>query len=292
MRFGFLILLAGLGLAAPAQAQAPRDVLLDVCNQTGFTVAAAAAYRTTPADSRTLRSWFLIAPGECLNGALNGVTGDDLDLHLMSGSWYWPAGNSGIDHCVPADATLTLATAPPCSSGRQSRAFMRLPVETTSHRGPGGRNFGRVSYRVRCEGLSGEDAALCPGAPADARGMASFVRELEVCNHGSLAARVAAGEARIDGTLAFRDWQEIAGGTCSVIYRGFPQEDRVLFAQTGDGDSDGHGLVCLPGAAGGLALATPRASRGEACPAARPQRAVYETVEFRAQAGRVTMFAR
>ena len=57
MRLGFLILLAGLGLSSPAQAQAPRDVLLEVCNQTGFTVAAAAAYRTTLAESRALRSW-------------------------------------------------------------------------------------------------------------------------------------------------------------------------------------------------------------------------------------------
>lgn len=291
MRFGFLILLAGLGLGAPAQAQAPRDVLLEVCNQTGFAVATAAAYRTTPADSHTLRTWFLIAPGECLNGALNGVVGDDLDLHVMSGSWSWPAGDAGIAYCVPADATVTLATAPPCSPGRQSRAFVRRPVELTSHRGPGGRNFGRVSYQIRCESLLGEDAALCPGAPTDARGMAAFVRELEVCNQASQPAQVAAGEMRVDGTLEFRAWQEITGGTCEVIYRGFPQGNQVLFAGRGDGESAGEGLVCMPDPGAAPALASPRASQGEACPVERPLRAVYEAVDFRAQTGRVTVFA-
>lgn len=294
MRFGFLIFLAGLGLGAPTQAQAPRDVLLEVCNQTGFAVATAAAYRTTPADSHTLRTWFLIAPGDCLNGALNGVVGNDLDLHVMSGSWSWPAAESGADYCVPADAAVTLASAPPCSPGRQARAFVRLPVEPTSRRGPGGQNFGRVGYRITCEGLSAEDADLCPGAPTDARGMAAFVRELEVCNQGNQPVQVAAGETRVDGSLAFRAWQEIAGSTCGLIYRGFPHGDHVLFARRGDGDSDGEGLVCMPdsdSASAAPVLATPRTSRREACPVERPLRAVYEVVEFRAQAGRMTVFA-
>jgi uncharacterized membrane protein len=290
MRFGFLIFLAGLCLSAPARAQAPRDVLLEVCNQTGFSVAAAAAYRTTPATSRTLRSWFLIAPGECLNGALNGVIGDDLDLHVMSGSWSWPAADTGQTYCVPAEATLTQAAAPPCSPGRQARNFVRLPVEATSHRGPGGRNFGRVGYRIRCEALSGGDAALCPGAPADARGMAVFVRELEVCNNGNGPARVAASEVRADGGPGFQAWQEIAAGACAVIYRGFPQGDRALLARIGDRTAT-EGLVCMSDAAGGPVFVSPRGSRSEACPAERPVAATYETVEFRAQTGRVTMFA-
>ncbi len=290
MRLGFLVLLAGLCLSDPAQAQAPRDVLLEVCNQTGFTVAAAAAYRTTPADSRTLRSWFLVASGECLNGALNGVAGDDLDLHVMSGSWSWPGRESGPVHCVPADATLTLATAPPCSPGRQPRAFVRLPVEPTSQRGPGGRNFGRVGYRIRCEDLAGADAVLCPGAPTDTRGMASFVRELEVCNHGSRPARVAAGEMRLDGGFEFLAWQEIAVGACGVTYRGFPQGNRVLFAQMGE-QTVADGLVCMSDTGSTPALATARTSPDEACPEERPLRAAFAPVEFRAQTGRVTVFA-
>ncbi|WP_339745964.1 hypothetical protein [uncultured Maricaulis sp.] len=289
MRFWILILIAGLSLAVPAQAQAqaPRDVLLEVCNQTGFAVAAAAAYRTTPSEARTLRTWFLIAPGQCLNGALNGVIGDDLDLHVMSGSWTWPANETRTDYCVPAAATLTLATAPPCSPEKQPRAFIRLPVETTNHRGPGGRNFGRVGYQVRCEGLSGGDAALCPGAPTDARGMAAFVHELEVCNNGSRPAQAAAGHTRTDGGLEFDAWNEIAGGTCEVIYRGFPQGNHVLYAQRGDRSSSST-LICTADTAEGLA--TPRASLREACPAERPQPATYETVEFGPQTGRVTMF--
>jgi len=284
-----LLALAG-GLAAPARAQAPRDVLLEVCNQTGFSVAAAAAYRTSPADSRTLRSWFLIGPGACLNGALNGVVGDDLDLHVMSGSWFWPAGETGTDYCVPADATLTLASTPPCSAGRQQRAFVRLPVELTSRRGPGGRNFGRVGYQIRCENLSGQDAALCPGAPTDARGMAAFTRELEVCNQGARPARVAAGETQTDGGLEFRAWQEIAGGSCAVIYRGFPRGDQLLFAQRTPTTTTG--LVCMAEIGGGAGLATPRESSRETCPAERPVEAAYETVQFGVRTGRLTVYAR
>tara|TARA_R110002072_G_scaffold9068_10_gene44569 strand:- start:582 stop:1457 length:876 start_codon:yes stop_codon:yes gene_type:complete len=289
MRSSILLLVLAFGLAAPARAQPPRDVLLEVCNQTGFAVAAAAAYRTSPADSRTLRSWFLIGPGACLNGALNGVVGDDLDLHVMSGSWFWPAGETGTDYCVPADATLTLASTPPCSAGRQERSFVRLPVESTSRRGPGGRNFGRVGYRIRCEALSGQDAALCPGAPTDARGMAAFTRELEVCNQSSRAAQVAVGETQADGGLEFHNWQEIAGGSCAVVYRGFPRRDQLLFAQRTQTVSTG--LICLADTGGGAGLATPRESSRETCPAARPVEAAYETVEFGVRTGRVTMYA-
>ena len=54
-------ILSGLvGLIAAGSAQAQRDVLLNVCNDAGFSVAVAVAYRTNPTEDRTLRSWFLV----------------------------------------------------------------------------------------------------------------------------------------------------------------------------------------------------------------------------------------
>ncbi|SDL61928.1 hypothetical protein [Maricaulis salignorans] len=290
MRSGFLGFLLMAGFAAPVQAQAPRDVLLEVCNQTGFAVAAAAAYRTTPAPSRTLRSWFMIAPGECLNGALNGVVGEDLDLHVMSGSWVWPARETAQTYCVPADATLTLASVPPCSANRRARDFTRLPVEATSRRGPGGRNFGRVVHRIHCEDLGAADAGLCPGAPVDPRGMAAFVRELEVCNNGRGPVPVSAGQVTTSGGLEFQPWQALAAGECRVIYRGFPRDGQVLLAP-GPDSLAGGGLVCMTDNADGPVFAAPRAGRSEACPQERPLPGSYETVVFGAQTGRMTMFA-
>ena len=67
--------------AAHAVAQAPRDVLLDVCNDTGVAIAVAAAYGTDPTSARVLRSWFLVQPSACLEGALNNVVGDAIDMH-------------------------------------------------------------------------------------------------------------------------------------------------------------------------------------------------------------------
>ncbi|WP_417497132.1 hypothetical protein [Maricaulis sp.] len=290
MRAGFFALFLAFGICAPVQAQAPRDVLLEVCNQTGFAVAAAAAYRTTPAQSRTLRSWFMIAPGECLNGALNGVVGDDLDLHVMSGSWTWPARETAQTYCVPADATLTQASAPPCSAGRQARPFTRLPIEATSHRGPGGRNFGRVGHRIRCEDLGAADAGLCSGAPTDRRGMAEFVRELEVCNPGHGPVPASVGELMADGTMEFRAWQVLGAGECRVIYRDFPRDRQVLLAP-GPDHLTGGGLLCMTDNAEGPVFATPRVGRDEACPAERPLRGSYETVVFGEQTGRMTMYA-
>ncbi|WP_417481098.1 hypothetical protein [Maricaulis sp.] len=289
MRAGLFALLLAFGVCAPVQAQAPRDVLLEVCNQTGFAVAAAAAYRTTPAQSRTLRSWFMIAPGECLNGALNGVVGDDLDLHVMSGSWVWPSRETAQTYCVPADATMTPASAPPCAAGRQARAFTRLPIEATSHRGPGGRNFGRVSHRVRCADLGAADAGLCPGAPTDRRGMAEFVRELEVCNLVSGAVPTTVGEMKPDGSMEFLGWQALAAGECRVIYRGFPRDRQILLVSASD-HVQNDGLVCMTENTQGLILAIPRADHNVTCPNERPLRGSYETVVFGEQTGRLTMY--
>lgn len=233
-------------MPAAANAQTPRDVLLDVCNESPVTVATAAAYRTSPADSRTLRTWFLVQPGTCLEGALNNVVGDDVDLHVMSGEFFWPAGEGDVAHCVPAGSTTSLVSSPPCAGANTDRAFRRVPIETTGLRGPGGRNYGRVNWRVRCGDLDLIDAGLCSGAPRNAQGLAQPVRTLEVCNIGRRTASVAVTGAPEGPNVTVLARAELGRDECRNVYRGYPFANTLLVADVGRTFRDQDGEVCLP----------------------------------------------
>lgn len=245
MRVSGLVLFLCLVAPVAAQAQAPRDVLLNVCNDTSITVAAASAYRTSPADSRTLRSWFLIQPGACLEGALNNIVGDDVDLHVMSGEFFWPAGAGDASYCVPAGSTTSMASSPPCTGANTPRAFHRATVETTSLRGSGGRYLGRANWRIRCEDLDLVDAGLCVGAPRDAQGLAQPVRTLEVCNIGRRAAKVAVTGAPDGANVSVLARAELARDECREVYRGYPFANTLLVADFNRTFSDQDGQVCL-----------------------------------------------
>ncbi|WP_291845109.1 DUF1036 domain-containing protein [Maricaulis sp.] len=241
-RVPFIAVVAALAiLVAAAPVHAQRDILLNVCNETGFSVAVAAAYRTNPTEDRTLRSWFLVEPGDCLEGAVNNVVGPSLDMHVMSGEWRWPARSGDAVYCAPADSTFALATTEPCSAGREPRNFVRLPIGASRYRG-----LGQVDYRVRCESLSGQDAALCVGAPRDERGLAQIVRTLEVCNAGSGVADTLAFVSRADGRFDIAGRQTIAGGECVDLYRGFPTGNLVMVGAVGRANDDGSVVFCLP----------------------------------------------
>ncbi|MBO6795608.1 DUF1036 domain-containing protein [Maricaulis sp.] len=223
-----LVLLAALVLLPAARAQAPRDVLLDVCNDTGFAVATAAAYRTSPTPDQTLRSWFLVEPGECLQGALNSVVGETLDLHVMSGSFHWPAGEGDKQICVPAGSGMQFASAPPCSLSQETRSFRTHPITSSGRRGAGNRMMGQISARISCHDLESQDARLCLQAPRDERGLAQLTRTLEVCNSYSSDLRVAAFEPQPDGSLHTGENAFLAQTNCLDLYRGFPSQQRVL----------------------------------------------------------------
>lgn len=228
----FLCLLALLCTSAAAHAQAPRDVLLNICNDTRFTVASAAAYRTSPQSGQTLRAWFLVQPGECLNGALNGVAGETLDLHVMSGSFRWPAADGDSAFCVPAAGGLQFASFPPCGGGQEARDFRTQRIERSNRRGSGGRYLGRVSWRISCSDLNAQDAALCLQAPRDERGLAQLARTLEVCNTGGRSVEVLALIPRPDNTYETGEPHALPAGTCAPIYRGFPPDNQVFAAAT------------------------------------------------------------
>lgn len=248
MRVTSLVLVLVFAVVAPAavHAQTPGDVLLNVCNDTSVTVATAAAYRTSPSENRTLRTWFLVQPGACLEGALNNVVGDDVDLHVMSGEFFWPAGEGDVAHCVPAGSTTSLTSSPPCAGSNTERAFRRTPVDTTGLRGRGGRNFGRVNWRVRCTDLNDVDAGLCTGAPRDAQGLAQPVRTLEVCNIGRRTASVAVTGAPEGANVTVLARAEIARDECRDVYRGYPFANTLLVADLGRTFRDQDGEVCLP----------------------------------------------
>lgn len=289
MRFTALFMLAGLaGLAvAPAQAQAQRHVLLEVCNETGFRVATAAVYASGPAPSRTLRTWFLIDPGTCLDGALDGVTGDTVQVHVMSGEWRWPARGADAVWCVPASGETMAARAEPCRDGQQARGFRRLPVEATSRRGPGGIYMGRVGWRIRCDDLVAEDAHLCLEAPVDARGLAQPVRTLEVCNLIARDIDLALFEVRPDGNFALLDRPSLAGGACADLYRGFPATGEIMVGEIGVFHERQEGRLCVPLPQGEMpADPSPDCAPNEADTGIRIHRFGERTSRFTAYVGR------
>ena len=246
MRIVFSGLVGGLLCLAVGPALAQRTVMVDVCNDTGFRVAVAAAYRTSASPDRTLRTWFLVDPGACLDGGLNGVMGEEVDLHVMSGEWTWPRGPGDRTWCVPASSSMSLAEGEPCSAGRRARHFRSTPIEITGQPGPGGRNVGRVSWRIRCEGLAVDDAVLCPGAPVDDRGLARPVRTLEVCNLSSWEVEVGILEARSDGNFELDGLHVLDGNACADVYRGFPETEALMIAEVGVFLDSHEGSFCLP----------------------------------------------
>lgn len=246
MRPVFLSIVAALFCLSAGPALAQRTVLVNICNETGFRVAAATAYRTGPSPDHTLRGWFLVDPGTCLDGGLNGVAGESVDLHVMSGEWFWPRAGGDTVWCVPASSSTSPATAEPCSAGRVPRSFRTTPIENTGQRGPGGRNVGRVAWRIRCEDLSAEDAALCPGAPVDEQGLAQPVRTLEVCNLLSRDLEIAVLDAGADGNFTLEGTRILAGEACADIYRGFPQTNALMVAEIGLVHGGQDGQICLP----------------------------------------------
>ncbi|WP_203290939.1 hypothetical protein [Maricaulis parjimensis] len=260
MRFLCLGLLSAAWLACMAPASAQRTVMLDVCNDTGFRVATAAAYQTRPGAEPTLRTWFMIEPGACLEGALNGVAGDAVDIHVMSGEWRWPARSVDQIWCVGASGSTSLAAPPPCTAGGQARNFRTTPIELTGQRGAGGIAVGRVSWRIRCSDLDEADAHLCLEAPTDSQGMAEPVRTLEVCNLTSTGMEVAILEPDGTGNFTLEGVHWVEGDACGDLYRGFPRERSLMVAEVGRFHERQEGQFCLP-------IAQPREGRMqvEAC---------------------------
>jgi hypothetical protein len=243
------LLQAGLALAlsglAATAAQAQRTVMLDICNDTPVRIATAAVYQTQAGGPETLRTWFLVEPGACLQGGLNGVAGAALDLHAMTGEWRWPARGGDRVWCVPAAGTTQAATGAPCGAAQQARDFRRVPIELTSQRGAGGMVVGRVSWRVRCNDLALADAQLCPFAPADEQGLAQPVRTLEVCNSFTQPVEIAVLESRPGDAMVSVASETVPAGACVDAYRGFPPDQTVFLAAIGSRLFDGDGDVCL-----------------------------------------------
>jgi uncharacterized membrane protein len=264
-----------------AAAQAPRDVLLDVCNDTGVSVAVAAAYGTDPTSARVLRSWFLVQPSACLEGALNNVVGETIDIHVMSGEFRWPAGAGDHQYCVPASTYFGAAVQAPCRiSGQQLRHFRQVSVRATRLRDRNGSNIGRASYRIDCGALDAENVALCRRAPADDRGLAQPVRELEYCNNNPRPIGVTAFADEHGDFHEANQWRQLAPDGCSVIYRGFPQDNAVLIVLDDGKTNGGDGHICMNETGIGGANSRMLVHEDAACPPSLAVRRVYRRLQF------------
>ena len=278
------------GVTFQGWAQTPRDVLLDVCNDTGFTVAVASAHGTDPSEARTLRSWFLVEAGQCLEGALNNVVSEQVDLHVMSGAWVWPARGGDAQYCVPANSSFQLASSPPCSGQSRERNFRRIPVELTSQRISGGRYLGRISYRIRCSDQSGNDAVLCEASPRDDRGFASPVKDLEVCNTSRSSARITAMEATQAGDFIVKDTVEVPEGECEIVYHGYPADNHLLLMGWRVGDMNDYEILCLPQDMPDIVTGGLLVDEAEICPSHAPFRRQVRSVRFGANTHRHTVY--
>lgn len=279
-----LVLFVALALLPTAKAQAPRDVLLNICNDTGFAVATAAAYRTSPLPDQVLRNWFLVQPGECLDGALNGVVGETLDLHVMSGSFRWPQAAGDHELCVPAGSGLQFASEPPCPASQETRSFRTHPITNSGRRGSGNRLMGQISARISCFDLAPEEVQLCAQAPRDERGLAQITRTLEVCNSYPRDLRVTAFEPQADGSLRTGEAAFLAQSDCLGLYRGFPPQQSVLVGFEVARLPDNAEGICWFEASGAASLATHQTCPDGATPMA------YRTAAFRAFTDQYTVY--
>ncbi|MCW5724331.1 MAG: DUF1036 domain-containing protein [Maricaulaceae bacterium] len=219
LRFSLFMCTAALalgGLSAPAQAQAARQALMTFCNDAHFAIGVAASYAVDPSGRRMTRGWFRVEANSCIEGAIDGVVGDEILLHARSGEWTWPA-SGGAEYCAPYYSFLQAAARPPCESEetRLSR-FTAVPLRAFRT------GWARGSWRVGCADLAGESAELCRVTPRDRDGFATPLRVLEVCNRTGSTALTAVAWPPGDGEVLVSGWYSLPAGECGELMQGFP----------------------------------------------------------------------
>lgn len=220
-----LFLLTAFCLSAAAQAQAPRPVVLNACNDAPFAIGIAAAYRNDPTDQRLVRGWFEIAPGDCLEGNLGNIVGNEVWLGAVSGSWRWPASDAAdVRYCMPAQTYFGRARPEGCGDDERLTGFQRMPVS------PFRSGWGRVQVRYGCDDFPEADAVLCRQTQPGRDGLAAPLNTLEVCNTWPVDAEIAAGASADFAGFEMTGWVRIPATLCRDVYRGFPAGGEVWFA--------------------------------------------------------------
>ena len=276
-------MLALLAAALLAQApSAPMPTSVELCNETPARAAFAVTRPTGPGLS-TQRAWFNVAPGECLSGAIGTGRAGEAQIHARSGSFRWPA-EGGAPQCVAAPGMDRPVEAPPCAAGEQETGYLTVPVSEEAGRY-------RIRHTIRCEDLSGADAALCARGVSGADGFAALVREVEACNTTDASMRVAAAAQLRGEGWRVEGWADVAPQACTVVWRGQPEGDLVFvraeFAGVREDGTVQDIAFCTPDADGDFqAPATPGA---QACAEGETALA-YRPVSFGANTERVTIY--
>ena len=207
-----------------ADAQAPRPVLLEACNDAPFAIGVSAVFHNDPTDNQVVRGWFQVEPGECLEGGLGDIVGNDLGLGAVSGEWRWPMQDQGDEqYCMPAQTYFGRARSDGCDDVERLIDFQRVSIS------PYRSGWGRVQIRYSCEDFDAADAALCSQTATGRDGLAVPVNSLEVCNTWNVDAEIAAGASADFVGFEVSGWTRIPATLCRVVYRGFPAGGEVWF---------------------------------------------------------------
>jgi uncharacterized membrane protein len=279
MRALFCVPFFMLTFAAAVDAQAARPVLLEACNDAPFAIGIAAAYRNDPTDRRVVQGWFEVAPGDCLEGGLGDIVGEEIWLGAASGSWRWPdAGQADVEYCTPAQTFFGLARSGDCDDVERLTGFERVAIS------PFRSGWGRVRIRYSCDDFPSGDAALCRQTQTGSDGLAVPVNHLEVCNTWPVDAEVTAGASTDFVGFEVSGWVRIPPTLCRIVYRGFPAGGEVWFAsriaQSREIVPAHEGNLCVT--EGNATASGPRGSFVNAgqCPADAPISAGAERVRF------------
>ena len=211
--------------AVAAEAQSPRPVLLEACNDTSFAIGVSAVFHTDPTDNQVVRGWFQIAPGDCLEGGLGDIVGGDIGLGAVSGEWRWPVQDQGDEQfCMPAQTYFGRARGGECDEIERLIDFERRPIS------PFQSGWGRVQVRYSCDDFDAVDSALCQQTQTGRDGLALPLNSLEVCNTWIVDAEIASGAGADFAGFEASGWLRIPATQCRVVYRGFPAGGEVWFA--------------------------------------------------------------
>ncbi|GJL97011.1 MAG: hypothetical protein DHS20C06_08280 [Hyphobacterium sp.] len=200
-------------------------MVMVACNDAPFAIGIAVAYRNDPTPSRVARGWFQVPAGECLEGGLGEIVGNEIWIGAVSGEWRWPFGGQ-VDEsfCTPPDTFFGVAQTGNCSDSERLVGFERTAIS------PFRSGWGRIDIRYACEDFSDGDAILCAQTATGPDGLAEPVRTLEICNTWFVEAEIAVGSSADFVGFEMTGWISIPPTLCQTVYRGFPAGGEVWFA--------------------------------------------------------------
>ena len=223
------VLAAAASLSASQPGRSVEPLVVQLCNDTPARVAYSVVYSGADGSQRR-RGWLTVEPRECLEGGIGQTVGGLAHVHAISGGYVWPAGGGDRRACVPPNAHDDAARLAPCADGEREARFDTIATDAL-------RGRFRMSYRVSCDDLQGEDRDLCALGRLAQDGFAEPVLSFEVCNRtaGSISLAVAAEHSDRSGREV-SGWRGVEAGQCRDVWRGFTSERAVYVHAVGRGE--------------------------------------------------------